>query len=145
MIQPKTRVAARRDPDDISGFSYQPVVKAVKVTVGATGADKELLRVDAGTYVRCAARIETVLNGTSPTVDIGTASDPDALIANSALDAETVDDVAESVGGILFAADGIVTIDIGGTSVTQGVVEVVFELYNFDDMMGDPHNEVTIS
>ena len=144
MNQPQARISADRDPDAIAGKGWLPVIKAVDVLVTGNNTDQVVLAVEPGTYVRCFARVKTALDGTSPTVDVGIATDPDALIANTALLAETVNDVAESVGGIFFAAAGNVTVDIGGSDTTEGEVERIFELFSFPTIMADPHGTKTI-
>lgn len=143
MDQPQFRYQAKGN--QAKGLTYMPVVKSVVVTVTAAGADIAILHVEAGTYVRCFARISDGLSGTTPTVDIGTASTADALIANTAWDEAADNAVAQSTAGIFFATAGNVTMDVGGTGTVEGEVEVFFELYNLTALAAAPDNTVTIS
>lgn len=144
MAQPEIRYLAARDMSGNQGLTKVTQRKCVVVTITGTGADQPILSVPAGTYVRAFARIATAVDGTTPTVDIGIASDEDALIDNTAFPCATVNSVAESVGGIYFATAGAVTMDVTGTTVTAGEIEVYFELYDLADMALVPHDEITI-
>ena len=145
MEQPLIRYAASRDPNSNLGKTFLPQVKAVDVLITGNNADQVIMPVDANCFVRAFARVKTVVDGTSPTVDIGIATDADALIANSALDCETANDVAQSVGGIFFPAAGNVTMDVGGTGSEAGEIKVFLEIYDLSALIATPHNTVTIA
>jgi hypothetical protein len=143
MEQPKIRIAPLRDLTDMSGFIYAPVVKAISVTISGEDTDVPVLRVDAGTYVEVIQRVKTALDGTTPTADLGTSADEDALMDNTEIAQATANAVARCASGLFFAADGVITIDTasGDTDLTDGELELIFVLYNFDNMFLTPHDD----
>ena len=145
MEQPQIRFQANRDMDEKEGKTFLPMVKSVLVNIAGNNTDQVILPVEAGTYVRAVAKVKTVVDGTTPTVDIGTASDADGLIANANFDCTTLNTVAESSGGIFFAAAGAVTMDVGGSGTAAGAIEVVFELYNMTQLLLNPHQTIAIA
>ena len=142
MTQPKLALAKMTDPANMDGLGYLPEVKTVEITITQAAVDQVIFSVPAGVYVDGFMRIKTGLN--AGTIEIGTASDADALCASGNYTDTDDNAVVRFSTPRYFAAATDITSDV--VTAVSGVVQVVFFIWDMVDMFETQtiHNEKTI-
>lgn len=135
--QPRVRFAGHFNPGDIAGLSYEPKVISVKKTLAAT-ATNNIVALPAGAFL---SRIVAVCSETSASTDaaltVGTDGDTDLFINATdftGFTMETVGNAAVFSAGHYFAAADNLALQVTGTTVTNGEVQMVIEYYELAEM-----------
>ena len=144
MEQPELRYLANRNPDDRYGKMYIPKMVVAEINVTGPDADRVVYHAEAGQFIKVTGVIVTALNGTTPTADVGIASDEDLIIDQTAWAEDTVG--SNATGNIYFSAAGNITIDTtsGNADLTAGKIMLILEIWDLTDMAGDPDVELTL-
>lgn len=142
MSQPKLALAKTTDPANMDGLGYLPEVRTVEITITQAAVDQVIYSLPANVYVDGFMRVKTALN--AGTIEIGTASDADALCASGNYDETVLNTVVRFSTPKFFATATDLTADV--VTATSGVVQVVLFIWDLNDMFDVQtiHNEKTI-
>lgn len=118
----------------------------LELTVTNTGT-VTLATIPAGhLVVLVAARIVTVLNGTTPVVDLGDGTTADLFFDNTEIDEEAANDAGvHLVQSGYLASDTTVVATVGGATVTQGKVQFSMLLLDLSHMLRKPDYKATLT
>lgn len=139
--QPEVRFS-RVGPYSQEGVAFVPKAILVKKTV--TGAENDdFWTIPAKTFVsRVVAMVETALNATDATFEVGVDGNPDMFIDTTDFDATTAGNWATNIGsttavgakGQYFPASDVMRMAAAGTTLTEGEVHVLIEYYDVASM-----------
>lgn len=146
--QPRIRFAEHFNPGDMSALAFTP--KTVTITKDIDGAENDdFWLAPEGAFIQQAfAYVIEALNGTSPTVSLGTDGDAEALIASTDFDISTAGNWATNIGstnatnpeGLFLPSGDFLRIAVVGTDVTSGKVGIFVQYYEVEDMIDrGPH------
>lgn len=148
--QPRIRFAEHFNPGDMAALAFVP--KTITLTKEITGAENDdFWLAPSGVFIQQAfAYVIEALNGTTPTVSLGTDGDAEALVASTDFDISTAGNWTTNVGstnatnpeGIFLPAGDFMRVAVVGTDVTEGKVGIFIQYYEVEDMMErGPHFE----
>jgi len=119
------------------GKKFLPHYKHIKVTITGVDADQVIFNLPAYCIAKCVAVIQTALNGTTPTADIGIAADEDLYVDQTDWDETAVGE--NKVFNIVSGASAIpITIDTtsGAADLTAGCIYLLVEYWDYSEMIG---------
>lgn len=152
MGAPKVRVAALRDPDDMRGLAYVPELLVYELTAPTDKGAYVLAEFSEAVLVKRADLwVETAFGGTSPTLEIGTDTNNDALIDTADYNEEAADAYATNVGssnadnpaGLMLADGDSLHATFGGSPNGTGKAVVVLEIFRMAEFQSSPNYAFT--
>lgn len=129
---PSTTATQFRTPSKEQWLSKSVNVKELKVDFDDT-SPVSLGKFPVGTILRINSNVTAIWNGTSPTIEIGTGADPDAVMISTTVDLTQAkaDSFLSMYSIVASETELFVTITPNGS--TQGSVSLVVEYTGFDD------------
>lgn len=132
--QPRIRFAEHFNPGDIAALCYTPKVVTIKKTITATVADEVAFAIPAECYVSKVIGIcKTTCASTDAELHLGVTGATDQFLNATNFDLSTVTWYENSTGYYYTEAKNVI-VTVTGTTVTNGVVEVVIEMYDVAKM-----------
>ena len=147
--QPIVRVANPRNPEDMSGLAYVPKLYSYNVMAPVGGAEDILLLETADPiWIRQVwLRVIALLDGTTPTCEVGLDDNVDAFIDTADYVETTIDTFATNLGsinadfpnGVFLPAGDQIVAGFAAADMTVREVQIIMSVLHVDDMYDYPH------
>ncbi len=137
--QPEVR-NNKQGPFSDDGICYLPKILTFKKDNISGTSDNDFWTAPTGVFIQIACiRAVVELDG-APTVQLGTDSNPDALIDSTDFDCTTAGNSASNLGsatavgavGLYLDAGDVLRLEVAGTTITQGHVEGFIQYVEMD-------------
>jgi hypothetical protein len=141
--QPRVRFAEHFNPGNVAALAYVPKTIAVQLEPSAAGTF-DFWTAPAGVIItRSDIFCEVAFDGTTPTVELGTDGDDDALIDTTGFDCTTEGNWGTNIGsasaaaatGLYLPSGDTMRLTVTGTDFTQGKVSALITYFEKDDIL----------